>query len=168
MFAGASYTFGTLWGNVGQSGAAMLLTGTFARTLDDKLRVAIPKQFRATLVGSADSPIYLAPGNDGCLAIYPEKAFLAFAERLGKASPGEKDARAFGRLFYAKAHAQELDAQGRVRIPAELAAWAQLAKDAVLVGVNDHLELWDTQRWEQYVSQRQGKFDELAEAALRF
>jgi MraZ protein len=110
----------------------------------------------------------VAPGTERSLAIYPEKAFVAFAERLGKASPGEKDARAFGRLLYAKAHALELDAQGRLRIPTELAAWGELGKDAVLVGVNDHLELWDKQKWETYVSQQQSQFDALAEAALRF
>lgn len=145
----------------------MLLTGTFARILDDKLRVAIPKQFRPVLVGSAESPIYLAPGTDRSLAIYSEAAFQTLAARLGQASPGEKDARAFGRLFYAQAHAVELDSQGRMRIPAELAAWAQLSKDVLLVGVRDHLELWDKPLWEAYVSQKQSHFDELAESAFK-
>jgi MraZ protein len=74
--------------------------------------------------------------------------------------------RDFGRLFYARAQATELDAQGRVRIPAELAALAGLDKEAVLVGVQDHLELWDRTRWEHYVSQKQSHYDQIAEAAF--
>jgi MraZ protein len=145
----------------------MLLTGTFARILDDKLRVAIPKQFRPPLGGSAESPIYLAPGTDRSLAIYSEKAFQTLADRLGQASPAGKDVRDFGRLYFAQVRTVELDGQGRVRIPNELAVWAQLSKDVVLVGVSDHLELWDKQLWEAYVSEKQSHFDELAESAFK-
>ncbi len=104
---------------------------------------------------------------DGSLAIYSEGAFQQLADRLAQASPTGQDVRAFGRLFYARAQAVELDSQGRVRVPAELAQWAGLTKEAVLVGVSSHLELWDRQRWESYVAERQGKFDELAENALK-
>jgi MraZ protein len=75
--------------------------------------------------------------------------------------------RAFSRLFYARAQSVEMDSQGRVRIPPELAALAGLGKEAVLVGVQDHLELWDKGRWEQYVAQRQNQYDQIAEAAFQ-
>jgi DNA-binding transcriptional regulator/RsmH inhibitor MraZ len=42
-----------------------------------------------------------------------------------------------------------------------------LGKEAVLVGVLDHLELWDKARWEQYLAQRQNEYDQIAEAAWR-
>ncbi len=91
----------------------------------------------------------------------------ALAERLKQASPNAADVRAFGRLFYARAQAVELDGQGRVRVPAELAELAGLGREAVLVGVNDHLELWDRNRWQQYVAQMQGQYDTIAEGAFR-
>jgi DNA-binding transcriptional regulator/RsmH inhibitor MraZ len=47
-----------------------------------------------------------------------------------------------------------------------LAQLAGLGKEAVLVGVQDHLELWDRSRWEQYVAGKQGDFDQIAEAAF--
>jgi DNA-binding transcriptional regulator/RsmH inhibitor MraZ len=47
-----------------------------------------------------------------------------------------------------------------------LAVLAGLGKEAVLVGVQDHLELWERRRWEQYVAQRQSQFDQIAEAAF--
>jgi MraZ protein len=145
----------------------MLLTGTFFRAIDDKLRIAIPKHFRPVLVGESNAPVYAAPGMDGSLGIYSEPAFQALADRLNKASPTGREVLAFGRLFYARAQALELDAQGRIRLPTDLATWAGITKDAVLIGVNDHLELWDKQRWDVYVADKQPKFDEFAESAFK-
>lgn len=145
----------------------MLLTGTFARAVDDKFRIAIPKHFRAVLAGESNAAIYVAPGMDGSLGIYSEPAFQSLANRLNQASPAGREVLAFGRLFYARAQALELDAQGRIRLPADLATWAGISKDAVLIGVNDHLELWDKQRWDTYVAEKQSKFDELAESAFK-
>ena len=145
----------------------MLLTGTFARAVDEKLRIAIPKPLREALGNLAKSVLYVAPGMDGSLALYTEEALAALADRLKQASPNAVDVRAFGRLFYARAQAVELDAQGRVRVPAELAELAGLGREAVLVGVNDHLELWDRNRWQQYVAEKQGQYDAIAEGAFR-
>jgi MraZ protein len=144
----------------------MLLTGTFGRAIDEKLRVAIPKSLREALGASAKGVLYVAPGMDGSLALFTENALAGLAERLAQSSPNAQDVRAFSRLFYARVQGVELDGQGRVRIPPELAELAGLAKDAVLIGVQDHLELWDRERWEQYVKSKQDQFDQLAEAAF--
>src|SRR5262245_14871461 len=99
----------------------MLLTGTYARSMDDKLRLAIPKPLRDLLQGAdAGNGLYVAPGTDGSLALYTEEAFARLAERLAGASPAGQDVRTFSRLFYARAQRVELDRQGRIRIPMEL------------------------------------------------
>jgi MraZ protein len=145
----------------------MLLTGTFSRAIDEKLRVAIPKPLREALGSLAKKRLYVAPGTDGSLAIYTEDALARLATRLAEASPNAQDVRAFSRLFYARAQAVELDSQGRVRIPPELAALAGLGKEAVLVGVHDHFELWERRRWEQYVARLANEYDKIAEAAFQ-
>ncbi len=145
----------------------MLLTGTFSRSVDEKFRIAIPKPLRDALGALAKGVLYVTPGTDGSLAIYTEDALAELARRLAQASPNAQDVRAFSRLFYARAQAVELDNQGRIRIPPDLTALASLGKEAVLIGVLDHLELWDRGRWEQYVAQRQNEFDRLAEAAFQ-
>ncbi len=144
----------------------MLLTGTFSRAVDEKQRIAIPKPLRDALGALAKGVLYVTPGTDGSLALYTEDALAQMAGRLAQSSPNAQEVRAFGRLFYARAQAVELDAQGRVRVPAELAVLAGLEKEVVLVGVQDHLELWDRTRWEAYVAARQGEFDKIAEAAF--
>jgi MraZ protein len=145
----------------------MLLTGTFVRAVDEKLRIAIPKSLREALGATAKGALYVTPGTDGSLALYTEDALAGLADRLAGSSPNAQDVRAFRRLFYARAQAVELDAQGRLRVPGELAQLSGLDKEAVLIGVQDHLELWDRVSWEQYVAKRQGDYDHLAEAAFR-
>ncbi len=145
----------------------MLLTGAFSRSLDEKLRVAIPKRLRDGLDRGQPQGIYVTPGTDQSLALYPEEAFARLAERLAQASPTRQDVRAFTRLFYARAQRVELDSQGRVRIPPELAELAQLGKEVVLLGVQDHVEIWAAQRWASYLADRQKHYDEIAETALQ-
>jgi MraZ protein len=85
---------------------------------------------------------------------------------LSEASPVQQNVRAFNRLFYARAERLEVDSQGRIRIPPHLAAFAGLGKEAILLGVHDHLELWDRARWEGYLSEKSSQFDQIAEDAL--
>jgi MraZ protein len=144
----------------------MLLTGTFARSVDEKLRVAIPKRLREALGYQDSGTLYLAPGTDGSLAIYAEGAIEGLAERLAQASPTQREVRDFTRLFCARAQRVQLDRQGRVRIPADLAELARLGKEVVLLGVQDHVELWASDRWEAYLAEKQPRYDEIAEAAF--
>ena len=67
----------------------MLLTGTFSRAIDEKLRIAIPKPLREALAkgSSAKDVLYVAPGTDGSLALYCEEALGQLASRLAQASP---------------------------------------------------------------------------------
>jgi MraZ protein len=142
----------------------MLLTGTYRRALDDKLRLAIPKPLREQL--PANSPLYLTPGLDGCLAIYPQGAFAELADRLATSSPAAREVRDYSRLFFSQASTAMPDGQWRLRIPAELIKWAALEGETVVVGVRDHIEAWNGERWGQYVAQCDGHYEQLAEAAL--
>jgi len=144
----------------------MLLTGSFARSIDEKQRIAIPKRFRDAMSCPDGGVLYITPGTDGSLAIYTEEALGRLGERLGHGSPTQQHVRAYTRLFYAQAQAAELDRQGRIRVPAELTSLAELDKEAVLLGVGDHLELWATARWQRYLAEKQSHYDEIAEAAF--
>lgn len=144
----------------------MLLTGTFARSIDQKLRVAIPKRLREALGCAVSGALYVTPGTDGSLAIYAEGTLARLAERLAQSSPTQQGVRDFTRLFYARAQPVQLDRQGRVRIPPELAELAQFGKEVVLLGVHDHVELWAAERWAAYLAEKQTRYDEIAEAAF--
>ena len=129
----------------------MLLTGAFHRSLDDKLRFAIPKPLRDAMGHPDNFVAYLAPGTDGSLELYAADAFSRLAEQLEEGPRNDKEVRAFNRLFYAQVQRVEIDKQGRVRLPTELAQLASLDKEIVLLGVRDHIEIWDRHRWDEYL-----------------
>jgi MraZ protein len=143
---------------------SMLLTGNYERSLDEKLRLALPKQFRELL--APQGPLVLTLGTDNSLALFSQSAFAALAEKLAARSPTGHDVRAFSRLLYAQSHSVEVDSQGRIRLPAELARLAGLDEAVVLLGVGDRVELWNKTRWEAYLAELSPRYDQLAENAL--
>jgi len=145
-----------------------LLVGQCVRSVDEKQRVALPKRLREAMECEPGSHLYVAPGLDGSLAIYMEGGFNQLADRLAEAPPTDQDVRAFTRVFFSLAERVELDSQGRIRIPANLAQMAELGreKEVVLIGARDHLELWAKGRWDAYLAEKQPQYDRIAEAAF--
>jgi MraZ protein len=144
----------------------MLLTGSFRRALDAKQRFAIPSQWRDLLGFPERTRLFLAPGTDGCLGIYTEQGLEGLAQKLSQHSPAAQDVRQFRRLFYSRIEGAELDKQGRMRIPPELISLTGITAEIMLVGVGEHIELWEPNAWLRFIEQTQSQFDQLAERAL--
>jgi len=144
----------------------MIFTGSFKRSVDENQRIAVPKRLRNSIGQDAEKHFIVAPGTDGSLALYTEKGFSELAGRLAAASPTEQDVRAFSRVFYAQAERIEMDGSGRIRLPSELMRLAGLQGEVILVGVGDHMELWEPTRWEAYLTDKQDRYDEIAERAF--
>ena len=145
----------------------MLLTGSYRRTLDEKYRLAIPKQLRDALGGTERISLYITPGSDRALVLYTAEVLEQIGQALGRISPAAKETRDFSRLFYAQAQPAEVDRQGRLRIPPELAKLAGITAEVVVVGVRDRIELWDAAAWDAYLERTQPSYDDLAEAVFR-
>jgi MraZ protein len=142
----------------------MLLTGTYPRTLDDKNRLVFPKRVREQL--SEPERLLLTPGPDQSLWIYSEDSLERLAEKLDQTPATDAEARVFRRLYFAQTEAVDVDRSGRLLIPERLIEFAGLKHEVVLIGVRDHLELWDARRWQQYLEQHAPRFDKVAEGAF--
>ncbi len=138
----------------------MLLTGSYRRTLDEKMRLSLPKQLRQSL---GDSRLFLAPGTDRALALYAEEVLSQIGLALGRLSPAAKEARSFSRLFYAQAQPVEIDRQGRLRIPPELAKLSSIVDEVMIVGIRDRIEFWNASEWDAFFQNTQPSYDTLAE-----
>jgi MraZ protein len=142
----------------------MLLTGTHPRTLDDKKRMALPKRVREQL-GEPDT-LFVTPGPDQCLWVYTRQGLEQLAERLDQAPATDAEARVFRRLYFAQTEAVDVDRTGRILVPERLGQFAGIQREVVLIGVRDHLELWDAARWQAYLTQHAPRFDQVAEGAF--
>ena len=61
-------------------------------------------------------------------------------------------AQGFPFLKLAGAASVEVDKQGRILIPSVLREFADITKDAVLIGVGSRIEIWSKDRWEGTVT----------------
>jgi MraZ protein len=143
----------------------MLLTGTYARTLDDKKRLGLPKRLREQL--QEPTTLYVTPGPDVCLWLFTQDGLEHLAAKLDQSPATDAEARVFRRLYFAQTEAVDVDRSGRILVPDRLVLFAGLQHEVVLIGVRDHLELWDSGRWQQYLTQNAPRFDAVAEGAFR-
>lgn len=133
-----------------------MFMGEYNHTIDTKGRLIIPSKFRELL----GDKFVVTKGLDGCLFVYEGKEWKAFEEKLKSLPLTNKDARQFVRFFLAGAANVEVDKQGRILVPGVLREFAQLQKDAVLIGVASRIEIWSKERWEC-----NGTFDDMDEIA---
>jgi MraZ protein len=142
----------------------MLLTGTYPRTLDDKKRLVLPRRVRELL--GEPTTLFLTPGPDQSLWVYTQEGLARLAEKLEQAPGSNADGRVFQRLYFARTETLDVDRSGRILIPDRLLQLAGLRHEVVLIGVRDHLELWDAERWQKYLDENAPRFDSVAEMAL--
>jgi len=137
----------------------LLLTGEYLHVVDNKSRVLISNKLRSQIdVDEHGSNFYLVFGANGILCLYPEKYFeqIALAVTPGTTAPDE--AVAFERISFALANKVELDGQGRLLLNERLRKRAGLKDHITLIGVRDHIELWNSESWEQYLSDNMAQY----------
>lgn len=144
----------------------MPLTGTYARNLDDKRRLAVPKRIREDFGDGEAKHLYVAPGTERALLVYSEDGFELMAAQLTARSAQQPELRKYMRLFYSQAERVDFDKQSRIRIPDRLAEFAGLDREIVLLGVHDHAEIWDTVAWDKFLDQNSSDFDNIASQAI--
>lgn len=125
-----------------------MFMGEYNHTLDAKGRLTVPAKFRESL-GDA---FVVSKGMDGCLFVFANEDWNGFAEKLKSLPMIDKEARQFTRFFLAGASDVEVDKMGRILLPSVLRDFADIKKDAVLVGVGSRVEIWSRERWEGTVS----------------
>lgn len=131
----------------------LLLTGEYQHTIDDKSRVLISNKLRSQIDAEQyGSNFYLVLGANGVLCLYPEKCFEQIVLSVAPQTTAADEAVAFERMSFALASKIELDAQGRLLVNEKLRKRAGLKDGITLVGVRDHIELWNTQSWEKYLA----------------
>ncbi len=138
----------------------MAFRGQYEHSLDSKDRLTIPARWRGQLV---DGTVLVA-GLDPCVEVFSPSGyddwtqrFLADLNRLGKKG------RMMYRRFNASAQEEALDSAGRVRLAGHLIEHAGLDGPCIVVGVGDHVEVWDPQRWQDHYAELDAQAGELAE-----
>ena len=137
----------------------LLLTGEYEHIVDGKSRVLISNKLRSQIdADEHGSNFYLVLGANGILCLYPEKYFEQIALAVAPGATAPDEAVAFERISFALASKVELDKQGRLLLNEKLRKRAGLKDRVTLVGVRDHIELWNSESWEQYLADHMGQY----------
>ena len=124
----------------------MFFIGTYNHSLDEKNRVILPSKLRER--DKLGKKVYITLGLDKCLALYPEETFYQIATNLSRASSLQDDNRGYKRTFFSNSYECEIDGHGRIQLARELCDKCSIKKDVVIIGVDDHVEIWDKTQYQ--------------------
>jgi MraZ protein len=139
-----------------------MFLGTYSPRLDDKGRLFLPAKFRDELAEG----LVMTKGQERCLYVFSATEFGRLTERLREIPLSAKGARDYSRVFFASAHDDVPDKQGRVTVPGPLRDYAGLDRDCVVIGANTRVEIWDTAAWDAYLAGQEEQFASLSEEVL--
>ena len=135
-----------------------MFMGEYNHTIDEKGRLIIPSKLRDLL----GYDFIITKGLDNCLFIYPKEEWGNIIKKY-KELPNTKEARNFLRIFLSGATELNLDKQGRINITSSLMKFASLKKDCVIIGMNERLEIWSKENWEEFIDNNESNITEIAD-----
>jgi MraZ protein len=129
------------------------LYGQHTYQLDPKGRISLPSRMRAAFADGA----YLTLGHDGCLFAFPKEEWDRQRQEI-RGPLFDSDTRAYARMFFGNAEPVDLDSQGRLLVPQRLRGRAGIGRDAVVLGVGDHMEIWERDTYDRYEQANLGAY----------
>lgn len=118
-----------------------MLLGEFQHNIDAKGRIIVPAKFREEL----GECFYVTRGLGGCLWVFAQSEWDVILKKFNEMPLVES--RDIARYFFSGATDVTPDAQGRIIIPQKLRTHAHLEKDVTFIGLNNRVEIWNTDDW---------------------
>lgn len=149
------------WKVDGQSVQHPVLYGEHDLTIDEKNRLLIPAEVRRAIPPEMGESLFMGIGRNRVPWFWPEKYYEHLASKIPSGmTPGE-DQLAFDQLFFAMANKLTWDKQGRILMPDKTLKRASIGKEVTMIGVRDHLELWNTAAWEAHREELERRASEI-------
>ena len=123
-----------------------MLIGIYRHSLDAKKRMRIPSKFKSEI----GSDFVIAKGASKNLLVFSKDEFKIIYDKLKAIPVFDEEAQKPARKFLASAFNLEEDAQGRVILPKELCAFAEITKEIVFVGLGNRVEIWSEDNWSAF------------------
>jgi MraZ protein len=136
-----------------------MFSNHYTHTLDGEGRLVLPARWREELGES----VVVTRGLDRCLFVFPADRFDRLARLLERLAFVKSDARALSRYLFDEAEANSPNEQGQIALTSPLRAYAGLDAQVTIVGVNDHLEIWDPGRYAETDAKAEAEAVEVSE-----
>ena len=135
------------------------LLGEYEATLDARGRFLFPVGLKSQLPEGEREKFVINRGFEKCLALYPMRTWEPLFAKVAGLNEFDPKQREFKRAFLNGSTYVESDAAGRILLPPNLKAYAEMTKDIVLMATGDKIEIWDSNKYKQF-------FDSISSDAL--
>lgn len=129
--------------------------GSYLYSIDEKGRLVIPSKMR----GISGNTVFAMRGFEKCLTLYTQETFEKFASQLQTLNFNQLPVRQYVRLALSSVVELTFDTHGRIQLPVETMKAFGLQKQVKIIGVNDHMEIWDLDQWNAYEKEQQANFE---------
>lgn len=121
-----------------------MFRGEFNHTIDAKGRLIFPTKYREQL----GEGCMITRGIDDCVYAYDMEDWERFEEKIANLPLDMEESRKLQRFFLGSAMEGTFDSQGRILISTPLRKYAGFEKEVTLLGVGNHIEIWDRNKYE--------------------
>jgi len=135
-------------------------------SIDSKGRVNIPAKMRKNLSEEANDTFVVTRGFEKCIYAYPLDEWKKKEQSFENLSEYDEKSRYFLRTLLRYSEDVKIDGQQRIAIPKELVEFANIDKKVTIAGVMNHLEFWDPDEYEKYMTSHDIAYEDIAEKVM--
>ena len=128
-----------------------LFVGKHVNKIDKKGRVSVPKPFRTALQARGLSSLYIYPRfKQQALEACDEEFMTRLSRSLDDLDLFSDDQDDLASVILANAHELNFDPEGRIVLPPDLAAYAEIKSEVVFIGQGPRFQIWQPQTFETF------------------
>ena len=141
--------------------------GSYGYSVDSKGRINIPARLRKYVSTEANDTFVVTRGYDQCLYLYPLDEWTRLELEIRQLSSTNPKHRFFKRRLLEWATESQLDGQFRIMIPRDLLQFAAIENDVLIIGVLEHIEVWNPRIYEAYLKTQDESYETVAQTVLQ-
>ena len=142
------------------------LLGEFECKIDNKGRMRLPSSLIRQLGTEGTHTFVINRGLEKHLVIYPKKVWDVLVQKVNALNPYVKKNREFIRYFFRGATEVTIDGTDRILLTKRLLEYAGIEKNAILFAVNNKIEIWAKDKYDNNMDQEPENFSDLAEEVM--
>jgi MraZ protein len=136
--------------------------GQELHSIDNKGRVNIPAKMRRSISPDANDTFTVTRGQDDCIVAYPLDEWKNYEAKFEVLNQYDSKNRFFLRKILMWSEEVLLDAQQRIMLPKKLTDFAGIDGKVLIVGMVDHIEFWNPEKFEEYLNNHDESYEEVA------
>ena len=141
-------------------------TSEYDCKLDAKGRMVLPAKIKSSLPDSNGKELVIRRGFEPCLVLYPIVEYKKIFSQIAGLNEFNEEYRKLQRNFFSGNAIVEMDGNARLNIPKQMLSYANIEREAIVVGMGNRIEIWEPSRYQEYLIKDPGEFSELAQKYL--